>query len=260
MGSLSDYSENKLLDLALGAQAFARVANVFASLHTALLNDNGTGAEVSGNNYSRKSIVNNPTNFPAAASRSKALAVQQNFSNATPSSWGTVTDLGFWDAASAGNLLLADTIATARTVGSGEAPYLAATTGLVVSVSGDVSTYLGNALLDHVLGGPDYSPPGTIYFGLFVSGAEVSGNSYVRKAVSNDATNFPAAVAGVKTLAVAQEFAAPSGAWGVVDEVRLFDAPTGGNTLWAKALTTPRTVGLNAPCRFSTGSLTFTLS
>lgn len=260
MGSFSDYAENKLLDLALGAQAFARVANVFASLHTATLNDNGSGAEVSGNNYSRKSITNNATNFPSAAARAKALAVQQDFAAAS-GSWGTITDGGLWDASSGGNLIVADVLATSQTVGTGEAPYLAATNGLVITLSGDVSLYLGNALLDHVLGGPDYVPASSVYLGLFVGGVEVSGNGYARKAVTNDATNFPNAVNGVKALATAQEFnAAPSGSWGLVDEVRLFDAASAGNTLFAKALAVPRSVGVNAPCRFSAGALTFAAS
>jgi hypothetical protein len=259
MGSFSDYAENKLLDLVLGAQAFARVGNVFASLHTANLLDNGTGTEVSGNNYSRKSITNNLTNFPAAASRAKALAVRQDFAIAT-GAWGTVTDAGIWDASSSGNLLWADTLAVAKSIGSGDVPYFDVTTDLIFSLTGDVSTYLGNALLDHMLGGPDFTPPATLYFALFVSSTEVSGNGYVRKAVTNDTTNFPLASGGTKVLNVAQEFATPSGSWGSIDEVRIFDAASSGNLLFSKALTTPRTVGLNSPCRFSAGALTLALS
>jgi hypothetical protein len=259
MGSFSDYAENKLLDLVLGAQAFARVGNVFASLHTANLLDNGTGTEVSGNNYSRKSITNNGTNFPAASARSKALAVQQDFLAAS-GPWGTVTDTGLWDAASGGNLLLADVNAVPRTFTTNDVPYIAPTNGLVVTLNGDASLYLANALLNHVLGGPDFTPPSNIYFGLFVSGTEVSGNNYSRKLVANNSTNFPAAVAGAKALATAQEFDPPSGTWGLVDEIRIFDAPSGGNTLWSKSVTTPRNVGLNAPCRFSAGALTFSLT
>jgi hypothetical protein len=259
MGSLSDYAENKLCDLAFGAQAFARVANVFASLHTATLNDNASGLEVTGNSYARKSIANNATNFPGAASRAKALAVQQAFAAST-GSWGTVTDSGLWDASTSGNLLIADTITTPRAVGTGEAPYIAAATGLTVSLSGDVSTYLGNALLDHMLGGPDFTPAATLYFAAFVAGVEVSGNGYARKPVANNATNFPAAVAGLKALAVAQEFDAPSGSWGLVDELRVFDDLLAGNLYLSKSLTVARTVGLNAPCRFSAGAFTFALS
>lgn len=260
MGSFSDYTENKALDFLLGGQAFARAATLFGSAHTATLNDNGSGTEVSGNGYARKSIANNSTNFPAAASRSKALAVQHDFATAS-GSWGTVSDFGLWDASSSGNLILADIAATPQVVSSGGTLYIPAAIGLVVSLGGDISTFLGNALLDHILGGPDYAPPSTVYLALFVSGVEVSGNGYARKAVTNDVTNFPAAVSGVKTLATEQQFnSSPSGAWGIVDEVRIIDASSGGNTMFSKALTTPRTVGVNAPCRFSAGALTLTMS
>lgn len=260
MGSLSDYSENKALDFVLGGQAFPRVATLFGSAHTATLNDNGTGTEVSGGGYTRKSIANNATNFPAAASRSKALAIQQDFPSAS-GAWGTVTDFGLWDAASSGNLILADISASSQAVGSGGTLYVPGSSGLIVSLGGDISTYLGNALLDHILGGPDYTPPASVHFALFVSGVEVSGNGYSRKSVTNDSTNFPAAVGGVKTLAVAQEFnATPSGSWGTIDEVRIYDASAGGNVLWSKAVTVPRAVGVNAPARFSAGSLSFSLS
>ncbi|UOF77281.1 b-glycanase [Caudoviricetes sp.] len=260
MGSLSDYSENKLLDLALGAVAFTRPATVYGSLHTATLNDDGTGTEVSGTSYVRKSITNNATNFPAASALSKALAVQQDFATAGSGGWGTVTDAGLWDASSSGNLLLADVIAISRTIGVGDTPRFDASTGLVISLSGAISTFLGNALLDHLLGGGDYTPPATWYLALLVSGVEVSGNGYVRKAVANNTTNFPNASGGTKSLAVQTDFAPPSGLWGLVDEVRLYDAASAGNLGFSKTLTTPRTIGVGNPGRFSAGALTFSLT
>src|ERR1041384_3689939 len=250
MGSLSDYSENKLLDLALSGAAFARAANVFASLHTATLTDTGGGAEVSGNNYARKSILNDSTNFPAAAALAKALAVQKDFATAS-GSWGTVTDQGLWDASSAGNLLVGDTIATPQTIGANQTPFIAAATGLTISLSGDITTYLGNLLLDHLLGGPDFTPAATLYFALFVAGVEVTGNGYARRAVTNDATNFPAAVGGVKSNGTVIDFVMPTGPWGTVDAFRVFDASSGGNTWFSKALITPRSPDVNKPARFS---------
>jgi hypothetical protein len=259
MGNFSDYAAHKLLDLTLGAAAFTSPATGYNSLHTATLNGSGGGTEVSGNNYSRKSTTLNTTNFPAASAGAIALAVRQTFATAS-GSWGTVTDGGLWDASSAGNLLVYDVLATAQAIVSGDAPYLEAATGLLVSLTGDLSTYLANKWLDHLLNGTAFSPPGTLYLGLFVSNVEVSGNSYSRKSVTNNATNFPAASGRAKSLATEQLFADPSGSWGTVDEVRIFDALSGGNALFSKSLTTPRAIGVSNPGRFAAGSLTFTVN
>ncbi len=259
MGTYSDYAANKSLDLTLGAQPFARSANVFLSLHTATLNAAGSGTEASGGSYARKSHANDSTNYPAASSGSKALAVRQTFATAS-GSWGTVTDGGLWDASSGGNLLVLDALNSSQAIASGDAPYIEAATGLIVSLSGDISTYLANKWLDHMLGGADYTPPANVFLALFVGGVEVSGNGYARKSVTNNLTNFPAASGRAKSLATEQQFADPSGSWGTVDEVRIYDASSAGNVLFAKALTTPRAIGVNNPGRFAAGALAFAVS
>jgi hypothetical protein len=70
-----------------------------------------------------------------------------------------------------------------------------------------------------------------LYLALFVEGVEVSGDNYSRKSVTNNTTNFPNAVAGVKNLHVAQTFATPSGNWGEIDQVGVFDASSAGNLI-----------------------------
>jgi hypothetical protein len=259
MGNLSDYAAHKLLDLTLGAAAFTSPVTGYNSLHTATLNGAGAGTEVSGNNYIRKSTTLNTTNFPAASAGAIALAVRQTFATAS-GSWGTVTDGGLWDASSAGNLLLYDVLASSQAIINGDAPYIEAASGLLVSLSNNISTYLANKWLDHLLNATAFTPPANVYLGLFVSSVEVSGNGYARKTVANDLTNFPAASGRAKSLGTEQQFADPTGSWGTVDEVRIFDASSGGNTLFSKALTTPRAIGLNAPGRFAAASLTFTVS
>lgn len=99
------------------------------------------------------------------------------------------------------------------------------------------------ALLDHVLGGPDYTRPATVYFALYSAapgdaggGTELTSGTapgYTRLAVTNNATNFPAAASGAKKLGVAQSFPANSGgsAWPQTAWWVLFDASTGGTLL-----------------------------
>jgi hypothetical protein len=106
-------------------------------------------------------------------------------------------------------------------------------------MAGSKSNYLENALLDHVLGGGNYSRAATVYLALFTvapsdagGGTECTGGSYVRKSVTNDATNFPAASSGSKTNGADILFAALSGSIGTIVAWGLFDASSGGNLLY----------------------------
>lgn len=106
------------------------------------------------------------------------------------------------------------------------------------------STYLANAILDEILGATNWTPPATVYLGLystaptgygtggteFTSGAEPG---YARLAVTNNATNFPAASGGSKSTGVGQTFATNSGgsAWANAVAFGIFDASSGGNLL-----------------------------
>jgi len=65
MGSLSNYSENELLDHLLGTGEYTPPATVYLGYSTADPTDDGSGlAEPSSGNYSRKAVT-----FNAAASR-----------------------------------------------------------------------------------------------------------------------------------------------------------------------------------------------
>jgi hypothetical protein len=95
--------------------------------------------------------------------------------------------------------------------------------------------------------------PATLYFAAFTSapnadgtgGTEVSGGSYARKAMTNNATNFPAASGGEKSNGVAIPFVAASASWGEVTHIVVFDSLSGGNRFdWgelenSRSITTP---------------------
>lgn len=127
------------------------------------------------------------------------------------------------------------------------------------------SNYLENAILDHVLGGGDYTRPATVYLSLHTAdpgetGAnETSGTNYARKSVTNNNTNFPAAASGVKTLNVTQTFATPgSGGWGTVTHFGIWDASSAGNFLFGGALTVSKAINSGDTVQFSGGNLTVT--
>lgn len=137
-------------------------------------------------------------------------------------------------------------------------------------MAGSKSNYLENKLLDAVLGGPAFSLPANVYVALSTAaytdaatGAamdEVSTSStgYARVALVNNATNWPAAVNGVKANGDSITFAVASGAWGVVTSFYICDAASGGNVLYGGDLASPRTVNAGDTAAFAAGTLTIT--
>lgn len=115
MAGFSDYGENFALDAVFGS---GTIATLYLALFTAAPTDAGGGTEVSGGSYARKSITNNTANFPAASGGTKYLHVAQTFATPT-ASWGTVTHFGFYDAASAGNLIIYGALTQSQTISSG---------------------------------------------------------------------------------------------------------------------------------------------
>jgi hypothetical protein len=128
--------------------------------------------------------------------------------------------------------------------------------------------YLENALLDHVLGGPDYTRPGTVYIALSTTAptdaggnlTEPSGNGYARKSVTNNATNFPAASGGSKSNGTTVTFAtATGGAWGNITHFAIMDASSGGNMLEKGALSAAKQIDAGDTPEFAPGTLITTL-
>lgn len=130
---------------------------------------------------------------------------------------------------------------------------------------GSKSTYLENALLDHVLGGGNYARPATVYLALYTAapgdaggGTEVTAGGYGRVAVTNDATNWPAAADGAKALGVAQSFPAATESWPEVVAFGILDNSTGGHLLYWAELTVPKTIQNGDTARFGVGDLVIT--
>ncbi|MCK4529374.1 hypothetical protein KAW18_18575 [candidate division WOR-3 bacterium] len=135
---------------------------------------------------------------------------------------------------------------------------------------GSFSNYLELEVLDHILGGGDYSRPATVYIGLWTaalsdtstgsSANEVSGGSYARKSVTNNSTNWPAAAAGAKANGTAITFVTATGSWGTVTYFAVLDAATAGNILGWGALTQSKTIGSGDTASFAVGDLDVTLN
>lgn len=131
---------------------------------------------------------------------------------------------------------------------------------------GGKSDYLEDEILDLVLGDGAFSQPATVYVALFTvtpsdsgGGTECTGGSYARAAVTNNATNWPAASSGAKANGAAITFPSPTGDWGVVVAFGIFDASTNGNLLYWGAITPNKTVNDSDPApEFAVGDLDIT--
>lgn len=114
MSAMSDYLENEILDHILSTGSYTMPTAVYVGLSTASLNDDNSGTELTGNNYSRVAAT-----FSAASSGTTSNSAAIEF-NAATGSWGLVSHFGIFDAASSGNLLIHGAFTTAKTIASGD--------------------------------------------------------------------------------------------------------------------------------------------
>ena len=122
----------------------------------------------------------------------------------------------------------------------------------------EISNYLENKLLDHVLRNTSYTSPTTVYVGLYTSnpdegntGTEVSGGSYARQALS-----VTTASDGIVTSSADVTFPQATANWGTISHIGLLDAITSGNLLMYTALTTSKAIDSGDVLKIASGSLT----
>jgi hypothetical protein len=131
------------------------------------------------------------------------------------------------------------------------------------------SDFLENKLLDHAFRNTAYTPPTTLYLGLFTSAptdagpgaGEVSTTStgYARQSIT-PSTGFSAASSGSIANTGTISFSAATASWGTITHFAIFDALTGSTNMLAwGALSASKTVGSGDTASFAAGQLTITL-
>ena len=120
MASMSDYLEQQILNhIFRNTAIFTPPANVYLALFTAAPSDSGGGTEVSGGSYVRKTVsTTTQWNAPGVGGLTDNINAQA-FVTAT-ANWGTITHVGIFDAASAGNLLFHGALTTSKVVNNGD--------------------------------------------------------------------------------------------------------------------------------------------
>lgn len=121
--SFANFWENELLDHVMGKGSYTP-PTIYVGLSTSDPLDDGSGlAEPTGNGYAR--ITTAAANWDVAVDGLIDNGVELSFPAAT-GSWGTVTHLCFFDAATAGNLLASGALTVPKAISSGDTPKFAA--------------------------------------------------------------------------------------------------------------------------------------
>ena len=120
MSEMSNYLETKILDYVLTNTADWAPTTVYLALHTADPAEDGSGAEVSGGSYARQACAFDATH---ATGGNTANTSAESFTGMPAC---TVSHIGIWDHASAGNLLFYTDVTASKTVASGDTISVAA--------------------------------------------------------------------------------------------------------------------------------------
>lgn len=116
----SDVIENAILNgmfRGSAVSAYMPIGTVYVSLHTATLNDDGTGTEVTGTGYARATVAIAGWDVAAGGTIQNAAAISFGTAGA---SWGTVTNVGVWNANSGGTLLFSGTLTSSCIVNTND--------------------------------------------------------------------------------------------------------------------------------------------
>jgi len=131
---------------------------------------------------------------------------------------------------------------------------------------GRLSDAAANNMLDVVFSKATNSAPTTHYIGLSTTTptntgtnvTEPTGGSYARVAVTNNATNWPAASARAKSNGVAITFVAATASWGTATHFVIYDAASGGTFVAWGALSGATAIGTGVQVSFAIGDLDIT--
>lgn len=247
MGSLSDYSENQLLNHLFNT-AYTSVATVYVALCTADPTDTATGAAQSevanANGYQRTAIT-----FGAAATRKVVQSGAVTFPQAS-GTWGTITHWTLVDTQTygSGNVLAHGSFTASFAPVSGNTPTIPSAE---IQVQMNASSGAGfvdatvHKLFDRMFRNQAYAKPAT-YVGLATATiadtasvtadiTEVTtGVGYARVQVNPNGGASPTwtvASGGALDNVQAITFPTPTGSWGLVTSCFLIDSASGVGNL-----------------------------
>jgi len=280
-GSISDFLELELLDHVLkeNTAAYTAPADLYFALCTADPTDAGTGATITevphASGYVRvlKGGTNQSTNWNAAAARAATNNGAVTWPEAS-GSWGTITHWALLDSITdgAGNMIAHGDFSGGVAINSGDTASIADAACSIQAVTGSMSDYLANSLLDHMTGRAAFTSPAILSVALATAAIVdadtgalmdevVNANGYARVALTS--TTFDVAVAGATQNggnAITFPVCVTSG-WGTVTDMAIMDGITEDldEILFFKALDSSVAVDVGDTAEFAIDALDVTL-
>jgi hypothetical protein len=102
--STTNYAKNKMMDYSFGAVSFTPPANYYLGASTTTISSSGSNAtEPVGASYARILIPNTKGYFSNSSSGCLVNSGSLAFAESS-GSWGTIVDLGLWDALTSGSI------------------------------------------------------------------------------------------------------------------------------------------------------------
>jgi len=274
MTQFTNYAENKLIDMIRG-QGLTLPSSWFVALGSAASDSSFT--ELSGTGYAREAVARSLANFAGTQGAGTTLAStgsSHTSSNnvdldwGTPgSNWGTASFLGFFDDLSAGNcwfwfpiddIVITTGVPDPVVVPAGDLEFS-------LGVSGGMTDYLSNKLIDLLWRGQSYTWPSAVYVSRFTAdptnaggGTEVAGGGYLRVTLlsatstlsgtqSPGSTSASSGTGGRTSNNAALTWPAPTANQGTTLSLGVHDAPSAGNLLFWAPVAEPRTVNNGGP-------------
>lgn len=287
MSRMTDYMENKLADFLRGQTLTLPSAWYFGLLSAA---SDSSVTELSGSGYARQGLTRSLANYAGTQGAGTTLAssgtshttsnnAALNFGT-SGSAWGTANYAGMFDASTGGNCWAYIPLASAIVIGSGQAVSLAAASvAMTLGLSGGLTDYASNKLIDLIWRAQSYTWPANLYAALYTAapsnaggGTECSGGSYARVGIASSLSAWSGTQAPGSTVAssgtggrisnnATLAYPSPTASWGTVSHEGLFDAASAGNLIFWAALAASRTVSSgSAPQTHPADSLSITLA
>ncbi len=277
MSLLTDYSENTLLTMLRG-NAPTLPSTWRLALGSAA--SDSTFTECTAGSYNRQVVARDLASWAgtqgagttvASSGSSHATSNNASVSYGTPGfGWGTVAYVGFFDGLFSGNCWVVVPLTSPITVTAGVPVVIApGAISLKLGLTGGMSNYLSNKLIDLIFRAQAYAWPANTYACLYTAaptnaggGTEVSGGSYARVAIAANSgawSGTPVMTNGRSSNLNLISFPTPTADWGNVTHMGIHDASTGGNLMFWAPLTTPGFIASGAtPPRFDIGALSIT--
>jgi hypothetical protein len=117
-GFFTDYTNNALLNLVLGATTYTPPSTLYIGLSQSSSTKAGAIVEPSGGGYARVAVPNTARNFPAASAGTKSNGGVIAFPMPT-GNWGTIRSLFIADSMTDGNVLAMADLTSPKTIISG---------------------------------------------------------------------------------------------------------------------------------------------